>query len=114
MEALIGQSNQPLPHNFRLAFPVQQGNTFSALSRRLMDLYALPNDTFLERPRAVTLAANFRRHQSQLVVPFLSTLANLKVNALSRILAGNDTVTRRPDPGFGVVGWAGVGGEQER
>lgn len=73
-----------------------------------MDLNALTDDTF-ERSRAVTLTSNLRRHQSQLVVPTLSTLVNLKVNALSRILTGDDTVTRRPDSRSRVVGWGGVG-----
>ena len=68
-----------------------------------MDLNVLTDDTFFQRPRAVTLASNLSRHQSQLVVAFLSTLGNLEIDALSRILAGDDTVTRRPYPCLGVI-----------
>ena len=74
-----------------------------------MDLNALTDDTFFERPRAVTLASNLSRHQSELVVPFLSTLGNLEVDALSRVIAGDDTVTQRPHPRAGSIRDAGLG-----
>ena len=68
-----------------------------------MDLHALTNDTFFERPRALSLASNLSRHPSELKVPFSSTLANLEVDALARILAGQDTVPQRPHPCFGLI-----------
>ena len=86
----------------RTVFPNPLGRRLR-VSRRLMDLNALTDDTFFQRPRAVTLASNLSRHQSELVVPFVSTLGNLEVDALSRILAGDDTVTRRPCPCSGVI-----------
>ena len=73
------------------------------MPRRLMDLHALPDDAFLERPRAVNLASDLRRHQSELVVPFPSILVNLEVDALPRILGRDDTVTRRPHPCSGLI-----------
>ena len=68
-----------------------------------MELNALTDDTFFERPWAVTVASNLSRHQAELEFPFLSIFVNLEVNALSRILAGSNTITQRPCSCSGVI-----------
>lgn len=94
----------------------QEGTTFPflssrpRLSRRLMNLNALTNNTLFVSPSAISRSPNLSRHQPQLIITFPSTIEELEVNIISRtMVVGDHTLIRRPHSVPGLVRDAGFG-----
>ena len=103
----IGTSAELAVHQVGMPFPFLGSRP--RLSRQLMNLNALTNNALLKGPSAISRGSNLSRHQPQLIITIASTIEELEVNIISRMMIGDHTSIRRPHSVPGLVRDAGSG-----